>query len=243
MQSDATDILQLDQQAQGNGRQTSMGQYLLAREIEYIHQILGRTQRLGKLVDLCCGSEISILPLRSDRAWVVGLDLDWRALSFSRRLTPDTQLVCADALCLPISNNSFDGVIALHCFDQLDRARFLTQCWRILRHDGVLIFDALNRNSPKWMLRKLRSLISQKQTGQLSETWLNILSYDEIIQVVIESGYYVEADSGYSWLPFAQNSDNRWIDVMARIEKGFQLSEIPSLSPRILIAARKQAEH
>ncbi|HEY3108109.1 MAG TPA: methyltransferase domain-containing protein [Chloroflexota bacterium] len=212
-------------------RDTSIGRYLFQREHAFIRRALGGATRAWRLLDVGCGSGRLTLPLREAGHDVVGVDLSRSALASFRRQSTTAPAVMGDARCLPFADASFDGVIAIQSFDYIDHVRFLAECRRVLRGEGLLVFDALNRRSYKWLLKRRvgRSLVLPSAN----------MDCREVLRATAESGFEIEAVRGYNWLPFTRHSDSKMVGLAALAERVLGLDRHYRLSPKILVAARK----
>jgi hypothetical protein len=63
--------------------------------------------------------------------------------------------------------------------------------------------------------------------------------YDEVLRATTDHGFEVQAVSGYNWLPFSRLSDSALVIPAARIERALRLDRRPTVSPWILVSARK----
>lgn len=218
-----------------------MGSYLLHIEAEYTNQELEHVVKPGKLLDLCCGTgEVSFI-LKSKTFRTLGLDLNWLALTAFRQSSQEIPLIQGHALHLPLQCESIDSIVAIHCFDLLDRVAFLQECNRVLNFGGILIFDALNRYSYKILLKKLSRIIGSQSIVRQDGKWIDVLSFAEIMQVINHSGFDLLAAHGYSWPPFSANSISRLVSTCVLVEQILRLDRFPIISPRIFMSARKIA--
>jgi hypothetical protein len=113
----------------------------------------------------------------------------------------------------------------------------------VLRGGGLLIFDALNRHSYKLIMKKLGRSIRPQFSGRLSDKWIDVFSFREILQIVGQTRLHLQAAIGYGWPPFAVNSDSKLVNAAASVERVLRLDRFPHVSPRIVMAARKESNH
>jgi SAM-dependent methyltransferase len=217
----------------------AMERYLLRRELTFVRRVLGGTIQPRRLLEVCCGDGWITIPLHATGFPAVGLDINLVPLGILRRQFSGLPLVLGDAMCLPFADGSLDCVVAIQCLHFLDRTRFLQECSRIMRSGGLLILESLNRHSYKWLQRRLRRCFSRSPSGAVSDKWVDILSCGEILREIAGHGFTTEAVSGYGWIPFARHSNSSWVGVMARVEQALRLERWYSISPRIIVAARK----
>jgi len=202
-----------------------MGRYLLEHEYAFAGRWLGQARQPCRVLDLACGSGSMGLPLR--------IDLDPLALAEIRRQSNRMPLVAGDALLLPFANNSFDCVIAIECFEYFTDCRgFLRAVNRVLVNGGTLIFDSLNRLGYKWWLKALLGRGVPYPSPELS--------CGELLRATVEHGFDVQGIRGYGWVPFTRDSNSPLLPLAALIENKLRLSRYSSISPKILVAARKR---
>jgi ubiquinone/menaquinone biosynthesis C-methylase UbiE len=201
-------------------------------------QALGDTIQWNKTIDLGCGNGCVTLALHEEGLPVMGLDIDGLALVAFRQRSNDVPLVQGDCLYLPFAENSLDCIISIHCFDHLDRVHFLYECRRVLRQGGLMIFDALNRHSYKMPLKRLRNRAIIRSHSGFLDRYVNVLSWRELQQALTGAGFKIQSVSGYGWIPFTVDSDNSLVNAAAWIEQFLRFDRFPSVSPRILVAAR-----
>jgi hypothetical protein len=110
----------------------------------------------------------------------------------------------------------------------------------VLVEGGLLIFDALNRHSYKPPLKRLRYRATIRSRSGFSDKFVDVLSWSETEEALAGAAFKIQAASGYGWLPFTVNSTTRLVEAAAWAEKLLQLDRLPGISPRILVAARRQ---
>lgn len=218
----------------------AMERYLLRHELTFIRQVLSGANRRGRTLEVCCGEGSIAISVQDPGFPIIGLDINPMPLEILRRRSSELPLLQGDAMCLPFADGSLDCVVAIQCLHFLNRQRFLQECGRTVRGGGLLIFESLNRHSYKWLQRRLRRCLSLNHSGALSDKWVAIASYSEIVREIAGHGFVAEAVSGYGWIPFARHSDSSWVDAMDRIEKALQFDRWYAISPRIIVAARKR---
>jgi ubiquinone/menaquinone biosynthesis C-methylase UbiE len=219
-----------------------MDRSLLQQEVEFANHALGHAAQGGTLLDLCCATgEVSpMLQIPGFRS--LGLDINLLALAAFRQHLLDVPLVQGDALQLPFGDESLDAIVAIHCFDLLDRVGFIQECNRVLRCGGLLIFDALNRHSYKLILKRLGRFLGPLFAGRLSDKWIDVFSCQEVLQLVGRAGLDLQAIHGYGWPPFSVSSNSRLVNATISVERVLLLNRLPRVSPRILVAVRKKAK-
>ncbi|NUP95272.1 MAG: class I SAM-dependent methyltransferase [Planctomycetaceae bacterium] len=99
-------------------------------------------ERSERVLDLGCGTGFFLAELEALRPGAVGLDISHAMLRVSEQYVPGARLVTADAERLPFIDRSFDAIFckgSLH--HTRDHVRFLSNCARALRPEGVLIMS------------------------------------------------------------------------------------------------------
>lgn len=221
-------------------RDTSVGRYLFRYEQAFIMRSLGAIAGRRGVLDVGCGSGRLTVPLHNGALAVVGLDLSPVALRAFRRRCTAVPLVMGDAVRLPFADASFEGVIAIQSFDYVPHHQFLRECHRVLCHGGLVVFDALNRRSYKGLLKLRLGRTLSLPSADLARLPSANLDGREVLRATAEHGFEIEAVSGYNWVPFTRHSDSKLVGPAALLERGLRLDRHPSLSPKILVAARKR---
>lgn len=102
------------------------------------------------VVDLCCGSGLMLLPLKTGSRTVFGIDFNARACEGAR--ANGFTVARGDAMQLPLADGSVDALVNCQFFNQQDRERVLrclAEIARVLRPGGqaVLVW----RNGSAWI--------------------------------------------------------------------------------------------
>lgn len=214
---------------------TTAGRYLDSQERPIIDEFLdGYTPRL--FLDIACGSGRFSLPAMDRGICVVAGDYDPVAtktlssrLLRSRNGGKRMHILQTDAENLPFRDRVFDCILSIQTVGYLDAQHFISECSRLLQDGGWLLFNEANRHSYKGPIyRKLGS------SGLFYR-----YSYSEICSMLADSGFQIKKVTGMNWLPIRRNSNNRWIPLAAKIERGLKLSSFPSISPWIFYVAQK----
>ena len=173
------------------------------------------------------------LPLHNAGLNVVALEKDPVAVGAFQRRSNGIPLVMGDVLCLPFADGTFDSLVAIQCFEYFDHHQFLQESNRVVCNGGLLIFDALNRHSYKWPLKILSARTLELPSANLS--------CREILRATIDHGFDIQAVRGYNWVPFTRHSDSALVDVTALVEQTLRLGRYYSISPKILVSAKKRS--
>ncbi len=213
-------------------RETTVGRYLSVHEEAFVNRYLN-DMCTGLILDIACGSGHWTLPLHDAGLQAIGVDLDSNALNALQQKSKTVPVSLANAERLPFDDNIFDCILAIQCFEFITCSAYFQECSRVLRHNGLLIFDFLNRISYKWMLKQLTNRIDYLQNPSAN------LSYKEVFEAMTNYGFQVIGTRGYNWQPFTRDSDSPAVSIAATVEDIFQLERLYQISPKILVAARK----
>jgi ubiquinone/menaquinone biosynthesis C-methylase UbiE len=105
----------------------------------------------NKLVlDVACGTGYGVGYMVDKGAGeVVGVDISMAAVDYAQeRLGRNNKasFVCADAIRLPFVDNAFDIVVSFETIEHIRQCRkFLAECRRVLKENGLLICSTPNR--------------------------------------------------------------------------------------------------
>lgn len=169
----------------------SYGRYIDSQEREILSRWLVSSQKQSVL-DLACGTG-RFLSLAT-----AGLDLSARMIEVAKTKHPDKEFIHASASHIPIESGKYDAVFALHLFMHLSKAKIqeiVNECYRILRPNGVLIFDI-----PSAVRRKL---ISYK-----ADSWHGATSFSqEDIRQLCTGKWKFEEFVGVNFLPIHRFPD------------------------------------
>jgi demethylmenaquinone methyltransferase/2-methoxy-6-polyprenyl-1,4-benzoquinol methylase len=106
-----------------------------ARTVKRVSDILARPD--ARVLDLCCGTGDVLLALEDHQAWISGSDFCHPMLLEARRKTR-SPLFEADALALPLKNNSLDLITCAFGFRNLaNYDKGLEEFLRVLKPGGV----------------------------------------------------------------------------------------------------------
>lgn len=100
------------------------------------------------VLEIACGSGVALSYLSSVACSVRAGDINETLVSIANKLSPESVKVSKlDALNLPFSNDSFDVIIMFEAIYYLDSfSKFLDECHRVLRKDGVLLLTTANKD-------------------------------------------------------------------------------------------------
>jgi len=107
------------------------------------------------VLDVACGTGYGAGFMAEKASKVVGADISLEAVDYAaERFCKDNKagFICADAIRLPFVDNAFDIVVSFETIEHIRQCRkFLAECRRVLKANGLLICSTPNRRifSPK----------------------------------------------------------------------------------------------
>lgn len=138
----------------------SYGKFIDASERKILHKLLDNTNEI--VLDLACGSG------RFLNFATIGIDASAEMIAVAKQKFPEKTVRIADAENTGLPENSIDAVTIFHLFMHLDEAKMkeiLSECHRILKPQGRVIFDIPSRKR-----RKLFGYKGENWHGSFSST-------------------------------------------------------------------------
>jgi ubiquinone/menaquinone biosynthesis C-methylase UbiE len=205
---------------------TKLGKYLTDIETHFISDVI-KVLEPHMMLDIGAGAgKFSLLAAKSNIN-VVSLDLVSYGLKRLKLNNKGIHIIKADARKIPLRNEIFDAISMIEVIDYIpELAEVFTDCNRTLKKDASFSFSFGNKASIKQKLRQLRG-----------KSYLH--SYNSIMKNLSRAGFKVRKKQGYNWLPFGRTSENRLVPLFAFTEMILGLRRIPSLSPWVMIHAKK----
>lgn len=207
-----------------------MGQYLTEVELDFIKQSVIESRGTKDILDIGGGSGRFAIPLYKMGLNPTVLEKDSIPLKKLIEKKEDMPCVLADAHLLPFKNNTFDCILAIEVMEEVNnKESFLQECHRVLRTGGQFIVVHSNRNSYKYITHKIRSCWQYYYQFSLSGLESKLRS----------RGLIAKKKLGLNWLPFERGSNSMFIPIFEAIERLFNLSSFPSISPWVFVASVK----
>jgi len=100
------------------------------------------------VLDVACGTGYGTAYLAEGGARrAVGVDISLEAVNYARdRFGEGASFICGNAATLPFADYSFDAVVSFETLEHLRTYRkFLAECHRVLKQNGLLICSTPNR--------------------------------------------------------------------------------------------------
>lgn len=100
------------------------------------------------VIDLGCGGGLLSAPLSKLGANVIGVDISQRSLAeATKQSAPSARYLCSDVRDVPLPSHSADVVIIADVLDHIPNyPRVLIEARRLIRDDGYLYINTINRN-------------------------------------------------------------------------------------------------
>ena len=147
-----------------------------------------------------------MLAMINDRTGLggIGVDLSYETLRAGSR-HHSMPLAQADALLLPFPASSFDAVVGAAIIEHVPSpARFVQECWRVVRTEGICIYTAPDPKFDKVYARLNR------WEDELHENTFDLHSLSDLLQ---DAGFYVVEARKFMMSPIgfpAEHTIERW---------------------------------
>ena len=138
------------------------------------------------VLDLACGTGIlsSMLIDKAASTKVIGFDLEFNYLQVAKNKRKNLLLANGTAEALPYKNECFNSVTSSYLAKYVDVRIVVDECWRILRHDGIVVFHDFTYPKNK-LFRKVWNtyFIILRITGYVLKSWLTVFNeLDKLIK-------------------------------------------------------------
>jgi ubiquinone/menaquinone biosynthesis C-methylase UbiE len=106
--------------------------------------------RYMNVLDVACGTGYGVeYFINTGARTATGVDLSFEAVKYAADWfgkSSAANFLCADGVKLPFTDNSFDAVVSFETLEHIRAySRFLAECKRVLKGDGILICSTPNR--------------------------------------------------------------------------------------------------
>src|SRR6266550_506916 len=125
----------------------------LFREHEARYIFAGQYVARKKVLDIACGTGIGTsYLLKAGAKSCIGLDIDERTIGYAKAVYPECTFGVSDALDITLLDSSVDVVVSFETIEHVsDQVKFLMECSRVLRADGLLICSTPNKRVYRWL--------------------------------------------------------------------------------------------
>ena len=219
---------------------TLMGKYSTRVEGSFIKEsLMLYLTKPAVIFDAGGGTGRFAIPLYGNGCRVIVEETNLLPLRILRHREPGIPVILLDskATHFPIREASVDCILCIEADSLVLLEWFFSECNRILKDNGIIIFTLLNRFSYKGFYKKF--LLREDCSKHLWKKSLYATSFRRIKSRLRNAGFRITRAKGFYWLPVSRESNNKLVPYFALIEKLLHLDLLPSLSPRIIIRARK----
>jgi SAM-dependent methyltransferase len=219
---------------------TSMGKYSTQIEGSFIEEsLMLHLTKAAVIFDAGGGTGRFAIPLYRNGYRVIVEEINPLPLGILRRREPAIPVILLDSKAkhFPIKEASFDCILCIEVDSLVLLEWFFLECNRILKDNGIIIFTILNRLSYKGFYKKL--ILREDFSKHFWRKSHYATSFWQIKSRLRNAGFKLIRANGFHWLPVSRESNSKLVPYCAVIEKLLHLDLLPSLSPRIIIQARK----
>lgn len=174
----------------------------------------------------------------ADMGWkMTCTDIKEDALALCKRRIPDANIVLVreSDTTLPADSGSMPLVMCVEVPYVIEQDWFMRELARVNASGGYFIGVMNNRRSLRGAFYNLMRALNLRRGYPFYS-----VSYPKWRQRLSELGFDLVSERGYCWFPMKRRSNSWLIPVLARLERLIGLDRLPSLSPWIVLIARKR---
>jgi len=219
---------------------TAMGQYSTKVEGSFIEEsLMLHLTKAAVIFDAGGGTGRFAIPLYRNGYRVIVEETNPLPLRILRCREPGIPVILLDSKAehFPIKEASVDCILCIEADSLVLLEWFFSECNRILKNNGIIIFTLLNRLSYKGFYKKF--ILREDCSKHPWKKSHYATSFRRIKVRLGIAGFKITRANGFYWLPVSRESNNRLVPYCVFIEKLLHLGLLTSLSPRIMIRARK----
>lgn len=171
----------------------------------------------GSIADLGCGGGLVTEPvgLSGKFALVSGFDINVESLNKAKSHLPETatavvQYSRGSIYNIPLESSSLDGVIVSDVFEHLnDLPKALREVHRVLKPNGVLVFDTIARTWWSWLSTYFvaQELLGIVEPG--AHDWKMFINPEELASLLTDLGFSVDR-SEWAGIGSVLSIQNAW---------------------------------
>jgi SAM-dependent methyltransferase len=217
--------------------QTRLGKYITDIEANFISLCLAALNKKPILIlDAGAGSGRHVPLLSGFASWILATEIDPKLVGRIKKTAYNVLplLVSSASENFPVMDNSMDCILCLEVPYIAEQDWFFSECRRVLRPEGIVIFNITNRHSWKGFLAMFHP--KHYRFGSVGY-YQN--SYQDIKKLLKKYGLFVSRAIGLNWIPFKRDSDIVLVNFSAAVEKTMQLRKVVYWSPWVLLEARQ----
>jgi SAM-dependent methyltransferase len=174
------------------------------------------------------------------RGSVVCTDIDPEVLELCANRLPDAKCVLTRPhdKRLPAADGDLAMLLVYEVAPVTNAAWFPLEARRVLGPNGLLVLSYYNPLSIRAMFYRAVALVNRSRRASPYYRGPSYLSFRRSLS---RAGFEFVHQEGLAWAPFTRLSDSRWVPVTAQIERALGLRRLASLSPWVLVIARRTA--
>jgi 2-polyprenyl-3-methyl-5-hydroxy-6-metoxy-1,4-benzoquinol methylase len=219
-----------------------LGNYLTRTEAQFISSCLEKQARvpIELVLDVGAGSGRHSQSLVARGVRVLALETNLLPLQKYLRKEPRVLpcLVQAKSEVLPLRAGSVDCVLCIEVLNVAESRWFWQECGRILRDGGIVVASYLNKHSYKGLIRRLTMMFARNPPAW--RIWEYTTTPAAMRSMIAEAGLISAGTRGLNWVPFNRHSNSRMVSWLVSAEQGLGLTRLPSISPWVLLCAKKE---
>lgn len=211
----------------------------------YIHDVKKESVLLAEkvvsdkrvLLDIGCegGSWTQML---SEMGWtdIVCVDINRDSLAVCHRRLPYALCIQThpDGTTFPLANESVSLLICMEVAEVINHPWSMDEFLRVLHPGGVLVGTIHNRFSHRYVLRRLRLMVSNDPEGSYY-----MIGYSRFRKRLKQAGFRMIYERGFCWPLFSRKSNSRLIPLFVEAERCMGLRRFPVVSPWVTFVAQK----
>jgi tRNA (uracil-5-)-methyltransferase TRM9 len=190
--------------------------------MEELEEVASRWQN-GKLLNVGCAHGPDFLPFSQDfELW--GVDSSpvmlKQALRYSAKFRLYINLIAADALFLPVPNNTFDWAISVATYHHIkggeEREKAFVELKRVLKPQGEAFLTVWNHRQPGFWFKSKEQQVPWRLKEKTIYRYYHLFSYGELRKLLIKTGWEIITMSPEKSYHFPIRNFSRNICVLVR---------------------------
>ena len=175
--------------------------------------------------------------LLADLGWdMICTDINPDTLAICQKRIPKANciLVRKEDTTLPCKSENLQLLLCIEVIQVLGNAWFMTEAFRVLQNDGLVVGVFKNKLSLRGYFLHLISSIKGEFDfyARAYPTWRHQLC---------RHGFEMLYEEGICWFPFRRDSNSSLVLTCTQLERSLGLRRLPSLSPWIVFPAQKKS--
>ncbi len=174
---------------------TKFGSYIFRIELEMLRRALRRDGKIGRFLDVGCGTGLFTVSVAEDDFEKVGIDTSQNMAA--RAKGRGVEVIVADAHHLPLKNKVFDAVMLFTTLEFLNEESALREVHRVLTVGGDAVVGVHNLLNSWNLYRKIRARFKKKSFYKS----IRYYSPRRLTDILGSNGFHVKSISSSFFLP------------------------------------------